>query len=232
MYTFGNPLRYSDPTGHDLWDAIDTVVDFAQGVGAQVGYNNTVIAVPSAINVYTPQANESTAMQVGRFVGNVVTTVQGGAEMITGVTLGSGGATACATGVGCLAGVPAIASGAAVVAHGGTVATISAANAGAQLGNLYNAVMEGGSGNSDRIHSVEKSIRSLENRVVEHEKKLQDFVANPDAYDNKGFLKNAPSPEVRESIIRGRVNHLTKEIQGWREQIGKLQQQLEELRNQ
>ena len=36
----------------------------------------------------------------------------------------------------------------------------------------------------------------------------------------------------RESIIKGRINHLTKEIQEWRDQIGKLLQQLDESRNQ
>ena len=229
MYAIGNPMRYTDPTGHDIWDVIDAAVDFAQGVGAQVGYNNTVVALPSEINSLAPQSGESTSMQVGRFVGNVVTAVQGVAEMGGGASLGTGGVAACATGVGCVATAPAVIGASVLIAHGGTVATIGAANAGAQLGNAVMAMMEGGA-NEKQIRSTEKSIRSLEDQVSTHEKKLQSYVQNPDAFDNQGLLKNAPSSEIRQRIIEGRVNHLTREIQGFRDQISKLQQQLNELR--
>ena len=144
MYTIGNPMRYNDPSGHNWEDVIVTVVDFAQGVGAQVGYNNTVIALPSEINSFAPQAGESTSMQVGRFVGNVVTAVQGVAEISGGAGLGGAGVAACATGVGCVATAPAVVGASAVIAHGATVATIGAVNAGTQLGNVVMAMMEGG----------------------------------------------------------------------------------------
>ena len=229
MYTIGNPMRFNDPSGHDWRDVITTFVDFAQGVGAQVGYNNTVVALPSEINSLAPQSGESTAMQAGRFIGNVVTAVQGVAEISGGAGLGGAGVAACTTGVGCMATAPAVIGASAVIAHGGTVATIGAVNAGTQLANAVMAMMGEGD-NAQRIRSTEKSIRSLENRVAEHEKKLQDYIQNPDAFDNQGLLKNAPSEQIRQNIIQGRVNHLTSEIQGWREQISKLQQQLSELR--
>jgi len=68
----------------------------------------------------------------------------------------------------------------------------------------------------------EKSLRSLQERMAEHEEKLADYLADPDAYDNKGFLKNAPTPEIRQSIIDGRAAHLRKEIDTFQRQIDEL----------
>ena len=171
MYTIGNPLRYNDPSGHNWEDVIVTVVDFAQGVGAQVGYNNTVVALPSEINSFAPQAGESTSMQVGRFVGNVVTAVQGVAEISGGAGLGGAGVAACATGVGCVATAPAVVGASAVIAHGATVATIGAVNAGTQLGNAVMAMMEGGSsggteGNSESKRALQTGGNTLEKRTL------------------------------------------------------------------
>ncbi|WP_338263266.1 RHS repeat-associated core domain-containing protein [Corallococcus caeni] len=67
--------------------------------------------------------------------------------------------------------------------------------------------------------SPEKSIESLRDRMAEHEKKLADYRANPDAFDNEGFLKNAPSPEVRQKIIDGRIKHLGDEIRAFAKAI-------------
>jgi len=67
-----------------------------------------------------------------------------------------------------------------------------------------------------------KSVRSLQQRPGEHQNKLDAFRKNPDAFDNKGFLKNAPSQEVRERIINGRVNHLEQEIRNFQQQIDRL----------
>jgi hypothetical protein len=67
-----------------------------------------------------------------------------------------------------------------------------------------------------------KSIRSLEQRALEHRTKLDAFRRNPDAFDNKGFLRNAPSPEVRERIIQGRLRHLEQEIRNFEQQIERL----------
>ncbi|MFO0961199.1 MAG: hypothetical protein U0800_27780 [Isosphaeraceae bacterium] len=69
----------------------------------------------------------------------------------------------------------------------------------------------------------ERSIRSLKKRLEEHRQKLKDYQANPDAYDNQGFLKNAPSPEVRQRIIDGRVRHLENEIKNFEKQINDLE---------
>ena len=71
--------------------------------------------------------------------------------------------------------------------------------------------------------SKERAIKSLKEQVAKHTDKLEKYRANPDAYDNKGFLKNAPSAEVREKIIQSRIEHLLKEI-------GEFQKQLELMR--
>jgi len=68
----------------------------------------------------------------------------------------------------------------------------------------------------------EKSIRSLEKRLEEHRRKLDDYRQDPDAYDNQGFLENAPSLEVRNRIIEGRIKHLGQEIRNFEEQIERL----------
>jgi hypothetical protein len=67
-----------------------------------------------------------------------------------------------------------------------------------------------------------RSIRSLEKRLQEHRTKLDEFKRNPDAFDNKGFLKNAPSDAVRQRIINGRINHLEQEIRNFVQQIERL----------
>jgi hypothetical protein len=76
--------------------------------------------------------------------------------------------------------------------------------------------------NNDRSRT-EKSIRSLENRVAEHEQKLADYKSNPDKYDNKGLLKNA-SPKTRQKIIQGRVRKLEREIRTFQQEITKLRE--------
>jgi RHS repeat-associated protein len=184
MYTIGNPMRYNDPSGHNWEDVIVTVVDFAQGVGAQVGYNNTVVALPSEINSFAPQAGESTSMQVGRFVGNVVTAVQGVAEISGGAGLGGAGVAACATGVGCVATAPAVVGASAVIAHGATVATIGAVNAGTQLGN---AVMAMTGSNSDSPQIDPKDVAGKTPAEIDEFAKQKGLLSKgPDPQNGKG----------------------------------------------
>lgn len=51
---------------------------------------------------------------------------------------------------------------------------------------------------------------------------LQAYQDDPHSYDNKGFLTNAPSDEVRAKIIARRIGHLEHEIQVFEEQIRRL----------
>ena len=66
---------------------------------------------------------------------------------------------------------------------------------------------------------AQRGIRSLRQQIAEHRKKLNDYIANPDRFDNKGFLRNAPTPEVRQRIIDGRVRHLRQEIATFEQQV-------------
>jgi RHS repeat-associated protein len=65
----------------------------------------------------------------------------------------------------------------------------------------------------------QRSVASLSARLAEHEAKLEAYIRNPDQFDNKDFLKNAPSDEIRKSIIEGRIGHLQGEIENFKNQI-------------
>ncbi len=62
--------------------------------------------------------------------------------------------------------------------------------------------------------------------ITTHEKKLNDYIANPDAYDNEGILKNAPNPQIRQKIIQGRRGALEKQIKKQRDELTKIEQEL------
>ena len=66
------------------------------------------------------------------------------------------------------------------------------------------------SGQSD--NELQRSRSSHQKLKQEHEEKLSDYEENPDAYDNDGRLRNAPSQEIREKIIQGRIKELTRQI--------------------
>lgn len=59
----------------------------------------------------------------------------------------------------------------------------------------------------------QRAVRSLKQQVADHQKKLADYLKNPDAFDNKGLLKNAPTPEIR---------HLQQEIKAFQDQIDQI----------
>lgn len=68
----------------------------------------------------------------------------------------------------------------------------------------------------------QRSVASLQRQVTAHTEKLEAYRANPDAFDNLGYLERAPSPQIRQRIIDGRINHLETEINGFQNQIDKL----------
>ena len=73
---------------------------------------------------------------------------------------------------------------------------------------------------------LQKSKSSLERLIDEHIHKLLDYQRDPYAHDNKGILENAPSDEIREKIIQGRIDQLIKQIN---KQKGELEKVLEIL---
>lgn len=72
------------------------------------------------------------------------------------------------------------------------------------------------------VAAEQRSVASLQRQVVAHTEKLGAYRASPDAFDNLGYLERAPSPEIRQRIIDGRINHLETEIRGFQDQIDKL----------
>ena len=58
----------------------------------------------------------------------------------------------------------------------------------------------------------------LKKQLDAHKKKLDDYIRNPDAFDNKGILKDA-SPELRKKIIDGRIKNLKRQIENFKKQI-------------
>ena len=62
----------------------------------------------------------------------------------------------------------------------------------------------------------------LRRQLDAHQQKLEQYRANPDAFDNKGLLRNA-SPEVRQRIIQGRIRHLEGQIRNFQDQIRQLE---------
>jgi hypothetical protein len=82
--------------------------------------------------------------------------------------------------------------------------------------NAYPSPIEGLSA------AARKSYASLTENIIEHQRKLHDYIQNPLAFDNKGILANAPTQAIRDSIINGRIKHLTGEIMNWERQLADL----------
>ena len=79
------------------------------------------------------------------------------------------------------------------------------------------------------LKQAKKGIRSLEKQIAKHKEKLESFRKDPDAHDNQRLLRNAPSEEIREKIIQGRVRKLEREIEKFKGEIQKLKDQINEL---
>lgn len=60
------------------------------------------------------------------------------------------------------------------------------------------------------IEELLKARKSYQDLIEEHQKKLQNYLTNPDAYDNQGLLTN--TPEIRQKLIEGRAKALQKQI--------------------
>jgi hypothetical protein len=68
----------------------------------------------------------------------------------------------------------------------------------------------------------DKAIRSLEKRIQEHEQKLSDYMKDPYAHDNKGHLRNAKDPVLREKIYEERIDSLKHQIENFKGEIDEL----------
>jgi RHS repeat-associated protein len=82
------------------------------------------------------------------------------------------------------------------------------------------------------IISVEREIRSIGERLQEHEEKLEDYKRDPEKNDNKGLLSNPLLRHLRDRIIQGRVRELQKQIRNYKNIIARAKEELQNLRQQ
>ncbi|MGI4760326.1 MAG: hypothetical protein ACRYF0_06450 [Janthinobacterium lividum] len=157
----------------------------------------------------------------GQFMGHLVGTGWGLMNMAAGTIGMGGGGVLSLSGVGATLGVPIAGAGAMDFAYGtavtgnGFVGLISSGRAMLNMGGR-------GNGKSGELSSSDKnSIKTLQKRISEHKQKLQEWLANPEAQDHKGFLKNIPT-ERRQQIIDSRARHLQHEIDVFEENIQKI----------
>ena len=111
-YARNNPVRYVDPDGRDIFD-------FVSGVFNAIGAN-------IALGAGRGSGNQDFVL--GQRVGDVLSLAGSAIETTAGSGMALSGVAACGTGVGCLAGAPAVAGGATLAGHGvgmGAAASIS-----------------------------------------------------------------------------------------------------------
>ena len=78
-------------------------------------------------------------------------------------------------------------------------------------------------GQSDE--SLARGIRRYDHLIKEHEQKIRDYLANPDAHDNQGRLANARNQAERERQLKGREKALRNEIKRYENNRSKLQEE-------
>jgi RHS repeat-associated protein len=133
-----NPLRYVDPSGHNIWDTIE---QFARGFVYEFARTNAWYS-SHAQNILSVNAADSDAMLAGRVAADIATIVVGVAEVAAGITTATGGTVVACVGTACVGAVATVGAGAAVTAYGAVTTMSGAAGLG---GNI--ALLSGSSGN-------------------------------------------------------------------------------------
>jgi len=192
-YARNNPIRYSDPSGHDIWD---TVGQFSTGFVFEFAKVNAWYSM-HAQEALTVTGGETNAMIFGRIAADVATIYLGVLEFNGGITISTGGTIAGCAGTACVASPAAIAVGASVAAVGVATVTSGAIGLG---GNL--ALVKGNQYNSSQIGLFEKNnIRVTDHfrnrlkdwgiseeeafRIYQNGEKYTDSRGNFILYDNK-----------------------------------------------
>ncbi|MGH2919291.1 MAG: hypothetical protein ACRDLS_11950, partial [Solirubrobacteraceae bacterium] len=116
----------------------------------------------------------------------------------------------------------AIAYAASMIGAGKIRGATRAAKGGGRLRELGRRFADETGSFSNLSLSQLRAVRSLEKQAAKHQAKLDAYRADPDAFDNLGLLRNAPSPEIRQRIIDGRIRHLEGEVSTFRRQIDEI----------
>ncbi len=122
---------------------------------------------------------------------------------------------------GFVASLAAKAANRAVAQLGKEAATTLAKEAGTTLATKAGGAVEAAVART-LTTSDQKAVASLQRQLALHTQKLEAYRASPEAFDNLGYLERAPSQEIRQRIINGRINHLETEIKGFQDQINKI----------
>ncbi len=127
----------------------------------------------------------------------------------TGVAVGTGvGAAMAATGTAAGAGVTTLG----LTSTGTATTTATAGTAGtASSAAQVEALIARGLANP--------STRGITKQLIDHQQKLMQYIKNPSSMDNKGFLKNAPTQQIRDQVYTARVQNLVHQINNYYQQI-------------
>jgi RHS repeat-associated protein len=133
IYARNNPLRYIDPSGHDVWD---TIVEFSTGMVYEFAWASSWVS-PQRPWTLAPSSCESVVRLAGRTVGDILAILVGLDWIGSGAGGISAGLTMCGTGVLCPAGVGVIAVSGVAVAAGGVLTVGGAVGLGQNLTVLF-----------------------------------------------------------------------------------------------
>ncbi|WP_445176774.1 hypothetical protein [Microcoleus sp.] len=113
---------------------------------------------------------QTLAFKAGRTFGDGAAIVTGILEIMGGGGAAGGGGSLCITGIGCIAGAPAIAAGVALQLHGASVASTALANIGRLFGGrqiVFHSSADDSTGNTGgRPYEKPKSIRKQDTNTV------------------------------------------------------------------
>jgi RHS repeat-associated protein len=73
-----------------------------------------------------------------------------------------------------------------------------------------------------------RSERSFAANVLEHRQKLEEYQRDPDAHDNLGTLARAPTPQIRQQIINGRLSVLRRDLEKAQRALARVRARLRE----
>jgi RHS repeat-associated protein len=229
QYVMQNPVAFWDPDGRDWREWASAAAGaFVGGVDAITfgQYSKRYLDQYDVAVMNNTTSTYTSAHTVGYVVTTVASTAYGAGAFVNGAkallaaesfSVSASGALALTSAVAVDAHAVAAAAGGGLVVAGGAY---SFAKAHDNTGGNRGSGSGSGSGRPPKPSSVLTSIRSFEKRLAEHQAKLAEYIKNPYAFDNKGFLaRNAGNPEVIKKIIEIRIGNLEAEIRNFQNQI-------------
>ncbi len=202
MYVRGNPLKYTDPSGHEPFAP---VFDKGSGGGGLLFLAASALTVAAADAVSSDLPHITFGSEPAPQLPSFETPTHKSPTVLDTPLLGPQPRPDYAT----------PGNSATTFQAEGLLEGFSLAGQRSAQDLFYNA--------SD----LQKRISGLEKQIAEHERKLEEYIRNPEAHDNLGFLRNAPSEEIRQEIYQSRVRNLQHQINNFRSQVDEIRRQLD-----